>query len=68
MEADANVRVDASAVNALMDALCAAGARASDGGGARVLGRFSPDANTLGALLDEFARVATTSAAAPPPR
>ena len=71
MEADANVRVDASAVNALVDALCRGGRTREATEVASAMMRddrsdatLRPDANTYGALLDGFARVGDDVSAA----
>ena len=67
MEADANVRVDASAVNALVDALCRGGRTREATEVARAMldsPILRPDANTYGALLDGFARVGDDRSAA----
>ena len=65
MEADANVRVDASAVNALVDALCRGGRTREATEVARAMREtLNPDANTYGALLDGFARVGDDRSAA----
>jgi leucine-rich PPR motif-containing protein len=70
MEADANVRVDASAVNALVDALCRGGRTREATEVARAMrddrsdATLRPDANTYGALLDGFARVGDDRSAA----
>ena len=58
MEADANVRVDASARNALVDALAKGGLTREATRAARAMrdDGHAPDASTYGALLDGFAR------------
>ena len=66
MDADANVRVDASARNALVDALAKGGLTREATRAARAMrdDGHAPDASTYGALLDGFARAGDARSAA----
>ena len=67
MENDAHVRVDASALNALIDAFGRGGLTREAVAAARRMrdvDGHEPDTNTYGALLDGFARVGDDESAA----